>query len=174
MRSCHLTFYLWISHVLHAHPNTIDMQKRVCDNAFDPPSPPIHSYTNTHMCLWTSYQLHKLVSHAPGIPGMFSPSPTSKVISDPGMHYGTCVPHVPWCMSGSLISVGGENVPGIPIAYTSRNFTYLARGPCIHTTELKTWFRVHWSCNVKPWIVSWRFHPNSRLLEAVCLIIEKV
>ena len=23
--------------------------------------------------------------------------------SDPGMHHGTCVTHVPWCMSGSLI-----------------------------------------------------------------------
>ena len=23
-------------------------------------------------------------------------------VSDPGMHHGTCVTHVPWCMSGSL------------------------------------------------------------------------
>ena len=30
------------------------------------------------------------------------------------MHHGTCVTHVPWCMSGSLASGGGENVPGIP------------------------------------------------------------
>ena len=36
--------------------------------------------------------------------------------SDPGMHQGTCVTHVPWCMSGSLTGGGGENVPGIPDA----------------------------------------------------------
>ena len=50
------------------------------------------------------------------------------LISDPGMHPGTCVTHVPRCMSGSLISGGGENVPGIPGASATRNFTYLARG----------------------------------------------
>ena len=36
------------------------------------------------------------VVHAPGT---FSPPPQS---SDPGMHHGTCVTHVPWCMPGSL------------------------------------------------------------------------
>ena len=51
------------------------------------------------------------------------------LISYPGMHPGTCVTHVPRCMSGSLISCGGENVPGIPGACATRNFTYLARGP---------------------------------------------
>ena len=43
------------------------------------------------------------------------------LVSDPGMHHGTCVTHVPWCMSGSLTRDGGENVPGkwcvIPIPY---------------------------------------------------------
>ena len=37
-------------------------------------------------------------------------------VSNPGMHHGTCVTHVPWCMSGSLTLGGGENVPGIPSA----------------------------------------------------------
>ena len=45
------------------------------------------------------------------------------------MHHGTCVTHVPWCMSGSLTCGGGENVPVIPGACATRNFTYLARGP---------------------------------------------
>ena len=31
--------------------------------------------------------------------GTFSPPPR---VRDPGMHHGTCVTHVPWCMSGSL------------------------------------------------------------------------
>ena len=51
------------------------------------------------------------------------------LINDPGMQHGTCVTHVPWCMSGSLTSGNWENVPGIPGACATRNFTYLARGP---------------------------------------------
>ena len=44
------------------------------------------------------------------------------------MHHGTCVTHMPWCISRSLTSGGGENVPGIPGACATCNFTYLARG----------------------------------------------
>ena len=40
-------------------------------------------------------------AHAPGMPGTFSPAPW---VSDPGMHHGMCVMHVPWCMPGSLTS----------------------------------------------------------------------
>ena len=40
-------------------------------------------------------------AHAPGMLGTFSPSPQ---VSDPDMHHGTCVTHVPWCMPGSLTS----------------------------------------------------------------------
>ena len=48
------------------------------------------------------------------------------LVSDPGIHRGTCVTHVLWCMSGSLTRGGGEVVPG---ACATRNFTYLLRGP---------------------------------------------
>ena len=41
------------------------------------------------------------VAHAPGMPGTFPPPPRA---TDPGMHHGTCVTHVPWCMPGSLTS----------------------------------------------------------------------
>ena len=41
------------------------------------------------------------VAHAPGMPGTFSPPPR---VSDPDMHHGTCVTHVPWCITGSLTS----------------------------------------------------------------------
>ena len=51
------------------------------------------------------------------------------LVSDPGMHHGTWVTHVPWCMSGSLTRRGGQNVPGIPGACATRNFMYLVRGP---------------------------------------------
>ena len=30
------------------------------------------------------------------------------LVSDPGMHHGTCITHVPWCMSGSLTAVAGK------------------------------------------------------------------
>ena len=51
------------------------------------------------------------------------------LVSVPGMRHGTCVTHVPRCMLGSLTRGGGENVPGIPCACATRNFTYLVRGP---------------------------------------------
>ena len=41
------------------------------------------------------------VAHAPGMPGTFSPPPR---VSDPDMHHGTCMTHVPWCMPGSKTS----------------------------------------------------------------------
>ena len=50
-------------------------------------------------------------------------------VSDPGMHHGTCA--TPWCVSGSLTRGGGENVPGIPGACVTYNFTHLARGPWV-------------------------------------------
>ena len=49
---------------------------------------------------WTSYAKLR-AAHAPGMPGTFSPPPW---VSDPDMHHGTCVTHVPWCMPGSLTS----------------------------------------------------------------------
>ena len=51
---------------------------------------------------WASRQIRKLrVTHAPGMPGTFSPPPRA---SDPDMHHGTCGAHVPWYMPGSLTS----------------------------------------------------------------------
>ena len=70
-------------------------------------------------------------THAPGMPGTFSPPPR---VRDPDIHHGTCVTHMPWCMQGSptsgfLWSRWWGNVPGIPGACTTRNFTYLAKSP---------------------------------------------
>ena len=36
------------------------------------------------------------------------------LVSDPGMHHGTCVTHMPWCMSGSLTRGVGKTFPGFP------------------------------------------------------------
>ena len=70
-------------------------------------------------------------AHVPGMRGTFSPPPR---VSDHDMHHIVCVTHVPWCISRSL--TGGflrrrwlENVSGIAGACTTRQFTYLSKGP---------------------------------------------
>ena len=80
---------------------------------------------DTQNCVWA----------CAGNAGNVFPPP---LVSDPDMHQGTCVTHAPWCMSGSLTSGflwspgDGENVPGIPGACATGNFTYLVRGPWWH------------------------------------------
>ena len=90
------------------------------------------------------------VAHAPGMPGTFSPPrlQRSPPVSDPGMHHGTCVTHVRWCMLGSLTRGGGENVPDIPGACATRNWTYLARGPCACVEDK---IHHHAQCGLKRW-----------------------
>ena len=66
------------------------------------------------------------------------------LLKNPGIHHGTCVTHVPWCMSGSLAPVGGENVPAIS-AHAHPQFPYLAKGPFhnihgLHARYLLTWY----------------------------------
>ena len=71
------------------------------------------------------------VVHAPGMPGTASPPPW---VSDPGMHHGTCVTHVPWCIPGLLTSGflwirwRGKRSRHSRQCATS-NFAYLVRGP---------------------------------------------
>ena len=70
------------------------------------------------------------------MPGTFS-SPLR--VSDPDMHHGACVTHVPWCMPGSpalavSFEVGRENVPGIHAL------------PAI----LPIWQEAHWTIH-SPW-----------------------
>ena len=67
---------------------------------------------------WASYQIHKIAGCAcAGNAGNVFPRrrfQRKPLVSDPDMHHGMCVAHVPWCMSGSLTCGNGENVPGIP------------------------------------------------------------
>ena len=72
-------------------------------------------------CAWT------------GMPGTFSPPPW---VSDPDMHHGTCVMHVPWCMPGSLTSgFHWSRCRGKRSQHSRRmrNLTYLVRGPRYNT-----------------------------------------
>ena len=72
----------------------------------------------TPSCPWASYQIRKIAGCAcAGNAGNVFPRrrfQRKPIVGDPGMHHGTCVTHVPWCMSGSLTCGDGENVPGIP------------------------------------------------------------
>ena len=47
---------------------------------------------------WASYQIHKIAGCA------CAGNAGNVRNSDPDMHHGTCVTHVPWCMPGSLTS----------------------------------------------------------------------
>ena len=56
--------------------------------------------------IWASCQIRKIAGCAcAGNAGNVFPRhrlQRKPLVSDPGMHHGTCVTHVPWCMSGSL------------------------------------------------------------------------
>ena len=57
------------------------------------------------------------------------------LVSDHGMHHGTCVTHVPCCMSGSLTRGGGENIPSISGTCATGNYMYLIRGPLVRQVK---------------------------------------
>ena len=69
---------------------------------------------------WASCQIRKIVGCAcTGNAGNVFPRrrlQRKSLVSDPGMHHGTCITHVLWCMSGSLTGGGGEKAFGIPSA----------------------------------------------------------
>ena len=98
---------------------------------------PDREYGLRFLCLtspWASYQIRKIAGCAcAGNAGNVFPRrrfQRKPIVGDPGMHHGTCVTHVPWCMSGSLTCGDGENVPGIPCACA----------PAI----LRIWQEAHW------------------------------
>ena len=80
--------------------------------------------------VWASYQICKIaVCACAGNAGNVFPCRRFRrkpLVSNPSMHHGTCVTHVPWCMSGSLTCGDGENIPGI----------------CAHAT-LRIWQETH-------------------------------
>ena len=105
--------------------------------------------------LWASCQIRKIAGYAcAGNAGNVSLPPR---VSDPHMHHGTCVTHEPWWMqesltSGFLWSRWEKNVPDIPGAGATRNFTYLARGPwlCCSDFDPKSHKQTH---NIVDWPV---------------------
>ena len=105
--------------------------------------------------MWTSDQMRKIA----GCICTGNVLPTAWV-NDPDMHHGTCVTHVPWCMSGSLTngfllkSVAGKKFsafpshaqPSIlltgkrPMIVTVNNTTFLATAK----TRMKPWRHIFW------------------------------
>ena len=85
---------------------------------------------NRMMPAWDSYPIGKIAGCAcAGNAGNIFPAhrlQRKSLVSHSGMHHGTCVTHVPWCMSVSLTRSGGETIPGV---CATPNFTYLVRGP---------------------------------------------
>ena len=60
--------------------------------------------SNPHIFCWNgplARYVKLRLAHVPGMPGTFSLPPW---VSDPDIHHGTCVTHMPWCMPGSLTS----------------------------------------------------------------------
>ena len=47
------------------------------------------------------------------------------LVSNPSMHHGSCVTHVPWCMSASLTGSSGEHVPSIPDVCATHKMTMM-------------------------------------------------
>ena len=77
------------------------------------------------------------------------------LVSDPDMHHGTCIAHVPWCMSGSLTRDGDENVPGIPGACATHKFAYLVRGPWGKEWNIKRCVLLcAWNYKIITWVKS--------------------
>ena len=108
------------------------------------------------------------------------------LVSDPGMHHGTCVTHVPWCMSGSLARVGGKTFPVVPAqvqpahlriwqeAYV-KNCSFRLRRP--HLRSRLRWigiFRLYGSKSYEdPFYIYWRYsNSNSNVVYFNCYISQ--
>ena len=106
-----------------------------------------HSTRYVQYVPWASYQIRKIAGCAcAGNAGNVFPRRRFQrklLVSDPGMHHGTCVTHVPWCMSGSLTCGDGENVPGIP-------------GACAPAI-LRIWQEAHEICT-RLWVFLFRMY----------------
>ena len=110
------------------------------------PQPTTHSTFNgpltRYVKLW--------VAHASGMLGTFSRHRLQRKppVSDPIMHHGTCVTHVPWCLSGSLIRGGGERCLEWLCLYMKCGYTYATISA--YTTRINNFPLDNVGCNYWP------------------------
>ena len=100
--------------------------------------------------LWASCQIRKIAGYAcTGNAGNIFPVPFQRkpLVSDPGMYHGTCVTHVPRCVSGSLTRVVRETIPAFPVH--------------AQPTNLRIWQEAH--CGAK-WLTANLVYPNTAVL----------
>ena len=99
-----------------------------------------HEYTsqcnhNTKTRAWASCQIRKIAgcTCAKNAGNVFPRRRLQRkpLVSDPGMHHGTCVTHVSWCMSGSLTHGGEETFPAFP-AHAHPQFYVSGKRPMYH------------------------------------------
>ena len=84
----------------------------------------------------------------------------------PSMHHGTCMTHVPWCMSGSLTRCDWENVRGIPAArmlyaicvFLRQSIKIKPSHVCIARDRAQFKINIHWC-----WNLTCLFHTGSQL-----------
>ena len=113
---------------------------------------------------WASFQKRKIAGCAcAGNAGNVFPRDRlhrKPLVSDPDMDQGTCVTHVPWCLSGSLTRGRGENVPDIPSACAS--------------ATLRIWQETHWGVLRWELIVNYlsffQNQPNNLSVIYVCIL----
>ena len=105
---------------------------------------------------WASYQIRKIAGCAcAGNAGNVSPRrrlQRKTLVSDPVMHHGTCVTHVPWCMSGSLTSCGGETFPAFP-AHAHPQFYVSGKRPIENHERIVILFTLR---QLNEWFSQWR------------------
>ena len=86
--------------------------------------------------VWASYQIYKIAGCVQCMRQecqerfLRHQLQAKPLVSDPSIHHGTCVMHVPLCMSESPTCGGGENATVNGVCAIC-NFTYLVRGPCM-------------------------------------------
>ena len=90
-----------------------------------------NNHPSLHGPLTRYVKLRVRSTHASGMSETCSPPPR---VTDSDKHHGTCVTLMPWCMpwpqtSRFLSTWCRGNVPRIPGACATRNFTYLLRSP---------------------------------------------
>ena len=95
------------------------------------------------------------VAHAPWMPGTFSLPPR---VSDPDMHHGTCITHVPWCMPGSITSYflkNGWRGKRSRHSRRMRNLQFYVSGkrPIAYNITMGQWFNYPTKRTLEIWTV---------------------